>query len=182
MSRRKYSDVYFLNHLIIFQVDDIDDMFIRSDTNELVTKDMNYTPILSNTDSRCNFSYSNEKPQLYDINDGEFNDIITKNPVLTQSITEDGDPFVNSDHDKKDLNNSSSYSDDLYGGGIYTSNDDYSNSSMKYTEKRGSHKQKEDTECTLCSRKCKSANALNHHMLVHSEARPYTCEICKKGS
>lgn len=40
---------------------------------------------------------------------------------------------------------------------------------------------KQEVRCRLCGRRCRSLNALNHHMLVHSEDRPYECEICQKG-
>lgn len=40
---------------------------------------------------------------------------------------------------------------------------------------------KQEVRCRLCGRRCRSLNTLNHHMLVHSEDRPYECEICQKG-
>lgn len=39
-----------------------------------------------------------------------------------------------------------------------------------------------EVNCDICYKKCRSINALNHHMLVHSEDRPFVCEICKKGT
>jgi hypothetical protein len=50
------------------------------------------------------------------------------------------------------------------------------------TQRTDSFNKNADIICDICKRSCKTLNALNHHMLVHSENRPFVCEICKKGT
>lgn len=90
--------------------------------------------------------------------------------------------LVNEQIDTKDH-----FGDYLYKDSTYDGEDepyfltDISDLTSATKKDRPQHFKSSDVKCNICGRKCRSINALNHHMLVHSEDRPFVCDICKKG-
>lgn len=131
-----------------------------------VVESSSYLPLQENQSPHDGISdYANIYKGLFDQNDDMHN-------FVTEDIEKKGD-FENyfSNH----TDEYSSKDEDSY---FIT---DISNLTQSVKKENSLHNKQTEVNCDICYKKCRSINALNHHMLVHSEDRPFVCEICKKG-